>query len=415
MPLAYLDTPSGISGDIFLGCLIDAGWPLASLHAAIDKLNLPGGSWRVSAETVSQGGLRATRVSVEISENNISRKLADVHRIVGASGLQTAVKRPACAVFARLAAAEAFIHNTTPDDVHFHEVGALDAIIDIVGVCAGLHELGINPLYASALPLGHGWTESMHGRIPLPAPATLALLANANAPTVPAPGPGELVTPTGAALVAELAEFRLPAQRLRKIGYGAGQKVFAWPNIARLWLGDGLDESPGQPAAPSDSLVVIETNIDDMSPELYQPVQALLFDNGALDVWTSSIAMKKGRPATLLSVLASQEDESDLATLLLRQTTTLGVRVYPVRRHIAARHYQTVSTAFGPVRVKVKELDGRNVGVKPEFEDCRRLAEATATPLTAVYAAAQAAASPLLSSDAALRPRPIEGKAAPNG
>ena len=397
MTVAYLDTPSGISGDIFLGCLVDAGWPLASLHTTVEDLNLPAGSWRVNAQPVMPGGIRATRVDVEASDETSERHLADVLSIIDSSTLPAQVKRRAGAVFTRLAHAEAHIHGTTHVAVHFHEVGALDAIIDIVGVCAGLHDLAVSALYASPLPLGPGWANSMHGRIPLPAPATLELLAAVNAPTVPAPGPGELVTPTGAALLAELAHFRQPEMRLRTIGYGAGQKQFDWPNVARLWLGEEPAEAPHQPARePTESLLVLETNIDDMNPELYEPVQRRLFDAGALDVWTTAIGMKKARPGTLLGVLAAPADESNLALLLLRETTTLGVRVYPVRRHVAERAMKTVATSFGPVRVKVKRVEGKVVGAKPEFEDCQALAEATGKPLPAVYAAALAAASPLV-------------------
>ncbi|MDE0464541.1 MAG: LarC family nickel insertion protein, partial [Caldilineaceae bacterium] len=249
-------------------------------------------------------------------------------------------------------------------------------------------------------PLGAGWANSMHGRIPLPAPATLELLAAVNAPTVPAPGPGELVTPTGAALLAELALFRQPKIRLRTIGYGAGQKQFDWPNVARIWLGDELAEAPNlNTREPTESLLVLETNIDDMNPELYEPVQRRLFEAGALDVWITAIGMKKARPGTLLGVLAAPADESNLALLLLRETTTLGVRVFPVRRHVAERTMKTVATSFGPVRVKVKRVEGKVVGAKPEFEDCQALAEVTGKPLPAVYAAALAAASPLVDAN----------------
>ena len=256
----------------------------------------------------------------------------------------------------------------------------------------------------------------MHGRIPLPAPATLELLAAVGAPTVAAPGPGELVTPTGAALLAELAQFRQPALRLHRIGYGAGQKEFEWPNVARLWLGDEIVEEPDRAARePSESLVVIETNIDDMNPELYEPVQRHLFDAGALDVWTTAIAMKKSRPGTLLQVLAAPAKESRLCALVLRETTTLGVRVYPVRRHVAERNVETIDTPYGPVRVKVKRVDGQVVGAKPEFEDCHTLAEATGTPLPEVYAAALAAASPLVSSNSNFPTQVEECEAAPDG
>ncbi|MCY3711392.1 MAG: nickel pincer cofactor biosynthesis protein LarC [Caldilineaceae bacterium] len=405
MPLAYLDTPSGISGDIFLGCLVDAGWPLASLRAAVEGLNLPDGSWRIHAQSVSQGSIRATRIHVEAADEAAERRLAEVSEILEAASLPDQVTRRARAVFSRLAAAEAKIHGTRPEEVHFHEVGALDAIIDIVGVCAGLHDLEIETLYASALPLGPGWGSSMHGRIPLPAPATLELLAAVGAPTAPAPGPGELVTPTGAALLAELAQFRQPELHLRRIGYGAGQKVFDWPNVARLWIGEAAVQTARE---PTESLVVIETNIDDMNPELFEPVQHRLFDAGALDVWTTAIGMKKSRPGTLLRVLAPPSVESTLAALLLRETTTLGVRVHPVRRHVAERDATTVATPFGPVRVKVKRVEGKTVGAKPEFDDCQALAAATGTPLPAVYAAALAAASPLVNSTSD-QPMPEKG------
>ena len=314
--IAYLDLPSGISGDIFLGCLVDAGWAVDSLIATVEKMNLPTASWLVERQTVMRGALRATLVQVVVQEGDQHRHLHHIRQIIEATELPDAVKQRAIAVFTRLAQAEANVHGTTVEQIHFHEVGALDAIIDIVGTCAGLHELGIEKLYASGLPLGEGWTNSAHGRIPLPAPATLILLAEANAPTRPAPGPGELVTPTGAALVAELATFSQPRMQLKRIGTGTGQKDFPWPNVARLWLGEALE---------SGALIEIETNIDDMNPELYSAVSAKLFAAGALDVWTTPIQMKKGRPATLLSVLAPTVHESTLTHLLLTETTTWEV------------------------------------------------------------------------------------------
>ena len=417
MKIAYLDTPSGISGDIFLGCLLDAGWPIERLRAVVEALHLPAGSWRVEATPVMKGPLRATLAAVEVTEGDAHRHLSDVTAIIRAGDLPEAVQAQAIAVFTRLAEAEARVHNTTPEAIHFHEVGALDAIVDIVGVCAGLAELGIERLYASPLPLGHGWAQTMHGRIPLPAPATLELLAAAGAPTVPAPGPGELVTPTGAALLAELADFSQPRMTLQRIGYGAGRKEFAWPNVARLWVGEEggarrrtkeREEREGNQRESAQSLrqaqdtaassafysglVGIETNIGDMNPELYEPVRERLFGAGALDVWTTAIGMKKGRPGTLLSVLGAAEKEAELARLILRETTTLGVRVYPVTRHIAERAFHTVETVYGPVQVKVKLLDGERLGAKPEFDECRRLADAAGVPVRMVYEAALAAA-----------------------
>jgi len=411
MNIAYLDTPSGISGDIFLGCLLDAGWPLERLQAVVEALRLPPGSWRVDAQPVMKGPLQATLAVVEVEEGDAHRHLSDVTAIIRAGDLPTVVQKRAIGVFTRLAEAEAKVHGTTVEQIHFHEVGALDAIVDIVGVCAGLYELGIERLHASPLPLGHGWAQTMHGRIPLPAPATLELLAAAGVPTVPAPGPGELVTPTGAALLAELADFSQPRMTLQRIGYGAGRKKFAWPNVARLWIGEGValgsrretktheeekkeypPESAQSASSAFHSLVVIETNIDDMNPELYEPVRERLFGAGALDVWTTAIGMKKGRPGTLLSVLGAAEKESALARIVLRETTTLGVRVYPVTRHIAEREFWTVETVYGPVQVKVKILDGEAVGAKPEFDDCKRLADAAGVPVRMVYEAALAAA-----------------------
>ncbi|MCX6046396.1 MAG: nickel pincer cofactor biosynthesis protein LarC [Chloroflexi bacterium] len=381
--IAYLDMPSGISGDMFLGCLIDAGWPLAALQATIEQMALPAGLWSVQADTVMRGALRATLVNVQAAEGDQHRHLSDVGQIIQAGQLPATVQNRAMAVFTRLAQAEASVHGTTVEEVHFHEVGALDAIIDIVGVCAGLHALGIEQLYASGVPLGEGWTMTAHGRVPLPAPATLNLLAAAQAPTRPAPGPGELVTPTGAALLAEFAIFTQPRMQLQRIGMGTGQKDFAWPNVARLWLGEAVD---------SGQLVQIETNIDDMNPELYAAVSQNLFAAGALDVWTTPIQMKKGRPGLLLSVLVAAAKETTLADLLLRETTTLGVRVHHVHRHIARREFATVQTTFGAVQVKLKWVNGELLGAKPEYEDCLRLANEYHVPVRQVYEATQAAA-----------------------
>ena len=278
-------------------------------------------------------------------------------------------------------------------------MGALDAIVDIVGICTGLHELGIEQLYASPLPLGHGWADTMHGRIPLPAPATLELLAAAGAPTRPAPGPGELVTPTGAAVLAELAIFQQPPMVLQRVALGAGQKEFEWPNVARLWLGSTITASTGKAQRIEESahsseqeVVVLETNIDDMNPEFYGAVSERLFAAGALDVWTTPIGMKKNRPAVLLSVLAPVDGEGTLAAVLLRETTTLGVRVRTMRRHVARREIHSVETGYGEARVKLKWIGDELVGAAPEYEDCRRLAEATGAPIRCVHDAVHAAA-----------------------
>lgn len=377
--IAYVDLPSGISGDMFLGCLVDGGWPLPALRQTVAALGLPPASWQIEQRSVMKGPLRATLVDVRTTVGDAHRHLHDICQIITAARLPDAVKERAIAVFTRLAAAEAAVHGSTVEEVHFHEVGALDAIIDIVGVCAGLQALGVEQLYASGAPLGEGWTNSAHGRIPLPAPATLALLTAVGAPTRPAPGPGELVTPTGAALLAELAIFRQPQMQLQRIGIGAGQKEFAWPNVARLWL--------GAPVAAG-HLVQIETNIDDMNPELYGAISERLFAAGALDVWTTAIGMKKGRPGVLLSVLGPHAREQILSDLLLQETTTLGVRVHTVHRHEAQRDFVTIETPYGAVPIKRKWLDGKVVGVKPEYARCLQLAQQQAVPVRLVYESA---------------------------
>jgi uncharacterized protein (TIGR00299 family) protein len=381
--IAYLDLPSGLAGDMLLGCLLDAGWPLADLHATLAQLKLPAGSWEVRAQPVMRGPLQATLAVVQVAQETSHRQLSDLEALLEGSGLPQSIQVPALSVFRRLAEAEAQVHGIPVDQVHFHEVGALDAIVDVVGAVAGLHGLGIQRLYASPVPLGHGWTQSAHGPLPVPAPATLALLAAVQAPTRPAPGPGELVTPTAAALLAELAIFAEPAMRLEKAAMGAGQRQFAWPNVARLWLGQASEDGP---------LVLLETNIDDMNPELYDAVSRRLFAAGARDVWLTAIQMKKGRPGVLLSVLGPAEGEGMLAYTILRETTTLGVRASPVRRWEAERQLEAVDTPYGAVQVKLKRVDGQTLAAVPEYEDCLRRAEEAGVPVRQVYEAAQATA-----------------------
>jgi hypothetical protein len=388
--IAYLDCPSGISGDMFLGCLVDCGWPLERFGHTIESLRLPAGEWAIQVQDVQKGSLRAKQVDVLFEEGSHRRGLAEVSEIIRSSNLPDEVKDRAIAVFERLGKAEAKVHGTSIQEVHFHEVGAIDAIVDVVGVVCGLHDLSIESLYASPLPLGTGWVQSEHGTIPVPAPATLELLAAAAAPTRPAPGPGELVTPTGAALLAEMARFEQPMMKLKRIGIGAGQKEFAWPNIARLWIGES--ETPGP-------LVQLETNIDDMNPQLYAAVSEKLLAAGARDVWFTPIQMKKGRLAILLSVLATAAQEEELVQLILRETTTLGVRVHSLaRRHEARRQMETVQTPFGEVGVKIKWMGDEAVGAMPEYEDCRKIAESAGAPVRMVYESATLAAQTLLAT-----------------
>jgi uncharacterized protein (TIGR00299 family) protein len=379
--IAYLDMPSGISGDMFLGCLVDAGWSIGALRDTLGRLGLPERSWSVEADTTLRGPLRATFVDVQTRETDARhRHLSAIRAIIEGADLPADVKGGAIQVFERLGAAEAQVHGTTVEKVHFHEVGALDTIVDIVGVSAGLHAIGVDTLYASAAPLGPGWVDTEHGRLPLPAPATLELLAAAGAPTCEPPGAGELVTPTGAALLAHFATFEQPRMSLTKIATGCGRKSFDWPNVARLWL--------GEPTDAGERVVQLDANIDDMSPQFYASVGDRLFDAGALDVWTTAVQMKKGRPGVVLSVLAPRTHEATLAQLMLRETTTFGLRVRRVQRYEATRETRTVDTRYGEVGVKVKRLAGEIIGAMPEYEDCRGLAEQHGVPVRAVHEAA---------------------------
>jgi hypothetical protein len=390
--LAYFDCFAGASGDMILGALVDAGWPVQELATVAADLGLAA-AVTVSAERVQRAALAATRVHVRPTEPAPPpRRLADIRALLDHSRLPAAVVADAGTVFDRLAQAEAAVHGIEPAEVHFHEVGALDAVIDVAGAVAGLHALEVSAIGCSPLPLASGWVTSRHGPLPLPAPATLALMAAAAAPAgpvdgTPLAGGGELTTPTAAAILTTLARFERPAMSLCRVGHGAGARQTPWPNVLRLWL--------GQPVAPAEDrdLVLLETNIDDMAAELFGHVMDRLLAAGALDVFFTPIQMKKSRPATMLSVLAPGELEGALATLLLAETSSFGVRVQPVRRHVATRETRQVATPFGTLPVKLK-LDGRRIlGYAPEYEASRVAAAAHGVPLARVYAAVLAAAA----------------------
>lgn len=389
--IAYFDCFSGASGDMILGALVDAGLALDELRQGLSALPLTG-EYALTGETVQRGGLRAIRVRVETNDTHPHRHLAAVVEIIEAADLSPTVTDKSLAIFRRLAEVEARIHVTSVEEVHFHEVGAVDAIVDIVGAVWGLERLGVTEVYASALPLGGGQVKTSHGTLPLPAPAVLELLASGDAPTRPWPTDAELVTPTGAAILTTLAQFRQPPMRLARVGYGAGGKEFSWPNVLRLWLG-----APFEPATtPSTTLKVLETNIDDMNPELYGHAMARLFEAGALDVYLTPIYMKKNRPATMLSVIGRDEDEAALAEAMLRETSTLGVRVRSLQRYEAGREVRQAETAYGPIQVKLKKLNGRVMSVAPEYESCRRVADEQNVPLAEIYRLAQLAGEALL-------------------
>ncbi len=390
--IAYLDCFSGVSGDMLLGALLDAGLPLEELRGELAKLPLDG--YGLSSRPVQRAGLAATQAMVEVREEQPPRTLRDVLDLIEGASLPASDREQATAVFQRLAEAEATVHGETVETVHLHDVGAVDAVVDVMGTVIGLRLLGVEQVYASALPLGKGEVEGRHGRLPLPAPATLELLARAGAPLAAAAGEpaGELVTPTGAAIVTTLARFERPEMTLERIGYGAGSRdPEGRPNVLRLWLGEGVHSAALRtgPSAPK-PMLLIETNIDDMTAEMLAYVQEKLMASGAADAWFTSIQMKKGRPGVMLSVICSEAVEETMARLLLRETSTLGVRVRAVHRWEAEREALAFESSLGPAAAKVKRLPGEPPRLAPEYEACRGLAERSGLPLAEVYRIVQA-------------------------
>lgn len=387
MKIGYLDCFSGVSGDMILGALLDCGLSLDLLTAELAKLPLTG--YRIKAQPARRGIITGTQVTVTLEENAPEqRNLKEILNLVERSTLSEKAKERSALIFERLAKAEAKVHRLPVDEVHFHEVGAIDAIVDVVGTAIGLELLGIEALFCSPLPSGSGTAETHQGIIPVPAPATLELVASSGAPIRPTPSPelGELVTPTGAAIVTTLASFDSPTFSLHRIGYGVGARELATiPNVLPLWLGEMTEEER--------QLMLFETNIDDMSPELYGYVLERLFERGAVDVWFTPIQMKKNRPAVMLSVLASAEVEGQIVETILRETSTLGVRVQRMARHESAREIVQFDSSLGQVMVKVKLLHGVRIALSPEFEDCRRLAQKHGLPLQEVYRIITAEAS----------------------
>ena len=394
MTVAYIDCIAGVSGDMLLGALLDAGVAEAELRARLDDLRLPG--FALSVRRVQKAGIGALKVDVQVTDHASERHVPAIVELVERSAVADGIRRRAAAIFRRLGAVEAAIHGTTADRVHLHELGGIDTIVDVVGVLIGFELLGVDKVVCSPLPLARGFVDAAHGRLPLPAPATLALLEGV--PVTGAEVTGELVTPTGAALVTALAaEFGpLPAMELSATGYGAGSADRSIPNVVRLLVGRPAS-SGGVPddEVPAERLFMIETNIDDMNPEWYDYASAALFDAGALEVFTQPAAMKKNRPATLLSVLCRPDQRAALRRILFRETTTIGVREYPVQRYALERAAATVKTGYGTIRVKLVHGAGIERRWTPEYDDCRRAAEACGAALPEVYRSAQEAAGAL--------------------
>jgi len=386
--IAYLDCHSGISGNMFLGAMLDAGMAYDTLQHALSALPLAGYALRL--EPFSDKGIRGTYADVVLSEEEQPvRHLADIVAIINIAQLSPFVRETALAMFQCLAEAEAIVHGTSVEEVHFHEVGAVDAIVDIVGAAIALETMGISQLYASPLPLSSGHVQTTHGLLPVPAPATLEILRRVNAPWRPCNVEGEMVTPTGAAILATLARFETPAIAIERVGYGFGRKQFPWPNCLRLCIGQSYGPTIVSDEADTDWVTVIESNIDNMSGELLGGLMERLLTAGALDVSYTPMQMKKNRPAVMLSIICSPEAADVLAMLLLRETATLGVRIQQMQRLKARRSFQQIDTPFGPMLIKIKYLGKRIVSAAPEYEECQRIANERGIPLSEVYDVAQ--------------------------
>jgi hypothetical protein len=378
MRIAYGDLISGISGDMMVGALLDLGLPLRRLHA--DLKTIPQLKFRLRSGKKSVHGLSARYFRVLCPENQPERTWKQIRNLLGRSALTPAVKEQSLEIFRRLAEAEAKIHGVAVDDVHFHEIGATDSIVDIVATAIGIHYLEIDSLVFSPLPLGRGMTRSRHGPLPLPGPAALELMKG-----LPVAGidlHAETVTPTGAAIVSALASAfgEIPPMTVEKIAYGAGQKEFPdRPNVLRLVLGQS------SPAWKSDEMLMLETNIDDMNPEIYDYVFERLFKAGAREVFLQAIQMKKNRPGTLLGILAEPRDKDRLARIVFQETSTIGIRYYPVQRMILGRSTDRLKTRFGGVRVKLIEAPDGTLRATPEYEDLKRIARSKNVPLRLLY------------------------------
>jgi pyridinium-3,5-bisthiocarboxylic acid mononucleotide nickel chelatase len=380
---AYLDCVGGLAGDMLVAALLDAGGELEELLALPSRLGL--GSVSVEVARVERQGVAALHVEFGVPEDAGHRDWQLIRELLAAADLTASVRDSSLAVFERLARAEARVHGIDPDDVHFHELGAADTLLDVCGAVALLEDLGVERVVCSPLPVARGIVAAEHGLLPLPAPATVALLEGA--PLYGVEGDLELVTPTGAALAATLADrfAELPPLRLERAGYGAGTRdVPHRPNVVRVLIGEEL-------AAPAPEVVLIETNLDDFSPELVPDAVERCFGAGALDVWTAPAHMKKGRPGFVFSALARPSSEQAVAHAMLEETSALGVRVTRLRRYELEREERSVELDGGTVRVKIGRLNGRIVNVAPEHDDCAELARRTGRPVKSIWAAALAA------------------------
>lgn len=390
MKIVYFDCFAGASGDMILGSLMDAGLSLETLKSELTKLRLT--HYDLQVTSVTKRGISGSQALVQIDDrhhHHHHRHLQDIENIIQKSDLDETVKRRSIRIFHRLAEAEAKVHQTTVDHIHFHEVGAMDAIIDVVGSVAGLVALGVGRIYCSPLHVGCGTVECAHGTLPVPAPATAELIKGK--PVYSTGVQGELLTPTGAAILTTLASGfgPMPPMTVETIGYGAGTSEPAIPNLLRLIIGESSEEIEGYEL---ERVAVAETNIDDMNPQIYDYLIQKMLDMGALDVFLVPMQMKKNRPGTLVTVICAPERIGEFADFLMRETTTIGLRWRIDNRIKAHRSIKEVSTLYGPIKVKIAEVNGSIINVTPEYEDCKRLALEKKVPLKEIMEQARIAA-----------------------
>ncbi len=393
MRIAWLQCANGVSGDMLLGALVDAGAPVDAMSTAIGQV-FPDTTISLEPTETLRAGIHATHIAIEGGAADAPAghtHLTDLVGRVERADLPSSVVQRAVAVLRRIGEAEARVHGGSAETVELAELGSADTLIDIVGTLVGMDELGIETLYSTGLPLATGRVTTHHGILPVPAPGVLEMMRLAGAPALPPPTTGEdrqtgeLVTPTGAAIVTTLASFDPPPamSAVHSVGYGAGTKdPKGRANIVTLIVGEAANEP-----VPARQMAMIETTIDDMNPEIYDYVRERLMAAGARDVWLQNVQMKKGRPGVILSAIAPESEKDAIVHELLRETTTLGVRITPVTRYEAVRESVVVQTPLGPAGVKIKRLspDGESIGISPEYEDCRRLAEQSSMPLSRVY------------------------------
>jgi hypothetical protein len=397
MTIAYFDCFSGISGDMCLGAIVDAGLPLRELEKELKKFPLTG--YRLSDSKVNRGHLRGTKVNVLLKRGSKAyplKRWKDVRKMIQDSSLSFAIKNKGLSVFRTLFLAEAKVHGRSLHTVHLHELGAVDCMVDVFGTIIGLHLLGVEKMCSSPVNLGSGMVITQHGVLPVPAPATAEILRNI--PVYSRDVQSELTTPTGAAIIKELSSGHgdLPIMDIEKIGIGAGTGDFPdWPNVLRIFI--GTPASPpgtGLSAGSVASVFVIETNIDDMNPQIFDHVTDMLYKAGSLDVSLTQVIMKKGRPGVKMTVICDKGRTEAIITIILRETSSIGLRYYETQRKVMQREIKTVDTEFGKIRFKVSRLGDEIIKAAPEYEDCRKIARKLHIPLVEVMKKIQHKESP---------------------